>query len=96
MQLFVFARIHAQPSREKAILEALLEVQVPTRKEPGCVSVQVFQSIRDSQVFYIHTRWKDKAAFDNHVRQPYTVSFVERVEPLIDHTLDVTRTREIG
>jgi quinol monooxygenase YgiN len=96
MQLFVFARIHAQPSREKAVLEALLKVQVPTRKEPGCLSVQVFQSIRDSRVFYIHSRWKDEAAFDHHGRQPYTVSFVERVEALIDHTLDVTRTHEIG
>jgi len=33
----------------------------------------------------------DESAFDNHVRQPYTVQFVEEVQPLIDHELDTTR-----
>jgi quinol monooxygenase YgiN len=37
----------------------------------------------------------DEAAFDNHVRQPYTVQFAEEVQPLVDHELDTTRANLI-
>jgi len=32
------------------------------------------------------------AAFDKHVERPETNQFVDRVQPLIDHPFDVTRT----
>ena len=42
--------------------------------------------------FYIHSQWKDEAAFDHHVQLQHTMRFVEKVQALIDHPLDVTRT----
>ena len=44
---------------------------------------------------FIH-RWKDEAAFDVHAGLAHTVRFIERVEPLIDHPLDMTRAEKIG
>jgi quinol monooxygenase YgiN len=44
----------------------------------------------------IHSRWEDEAAFEDHAGLPHTERFLERVEPLIDHPLDVTRTERIG
>ena len=96
MQLFVFARFHARPGNEGTMAEALHDVLVPTREESGCLSIHAFRSVRDSQLFYIHSRWKDEAAFDYHARLPHTVGFIKRVEPLIDHPLDVTRAERIG
>jgi quinol monooxygenase YgiN len=52
--------------------------------------------VRDPQLFYIHSRWKDEAAFEVHAGLPHTVRFLARVQPLIDHPLDVTRTEQIG
>lgn len=75
---------------------ALLEVVAPSREEPGCVSIHAFRSTRDRQLFYIHSRWKDEDAFEDHAAQPHTVRFLERVEPLVDHQLDVTRAEQIG
>ena len=96
MELFIFARFHARPGKEGAVAEALLEVIVPTREEAGCLSIHAFQSVRDSQIFYIHSRWKDEAAFDYHAGLPHTIRFIQRVEPLIDGPLDVTRAELIG
>ena len=96
MQLFIFARFHAHPGNEGAVAEALLEVIVPTRAEAGCLSIHAFQSVRDSQLFYIHSRWKDEAAFDYHAGLPHTRRFIQRVEPLIEGPLDVTRAERIG
>jgi quinol monooxygenase YgiN len=96
MELCVFARFHARAGRESAVAAALLEVIVPTREEPGCLSVHAFRSIRDPQLFYIHSRWNDEAAFELHATRGHTMRFLERVEPAIDHPLDVARTERIG
>jgi len=56
----------------------------------------VFRSSRDPQLFYIHSRWQDEAAFDRHASLPHTARFVARMEPLIDHPFDVARTSQLG
>jgi quinol monooxygenase YgiN len=96
MELFMFARFHARPGHEDAVAEALRDVLAPTREEPGCLNIQAFRSIHDPRLFHVHSRWKDEAAFDFHAGLPHTLRFVERVEPLIGHPLDVTRTERIG
>ncbi|PYN53771.1 MAG: hypothetical protein DMD94_17380 [Candidatus Rokuibacteriota bacterium] len=67
-----------------------------TSSEEGCLGIHAFRSIRDPQLFYIRSRWKDEAAFEIHSGLPHTIRFVERVEPLIDHPFDVTRAEQIG
>ena len=96
MELFIFARFHARPGNEGALAEVLRDVAAPSREEPGCVSIHAFRSIRDPHLFYIHSRWKDEAAFERHAGLPHTVAFLERVQPLIDHPLDINRAERIG
>ena len=96
MEVFIFARFHARPGSENAVAEALLEVAAPSREEPGCLGLQDFQSLRDPQLFFVHSRWKDESAFEHHAQLPHTVRFLERVQPLIDHPLDITRTKRLG
>ena len=76
--------------------EALHDVLAPTSEEPGCLGIHAFRSTRDPQLFYIHSRWTDEAAFDQHGGLPHTVRFIARVEPLLDHPLEVTRAEQIG
>ena len=96
MELFIFARFHARAGEEGGVAAALRDVLAPTREEPGCLSIHAFRSSRDPRLFYIHSRWKDEAAFDHHAGLPHTVRFVERVGALIDHPLDVTRAEQMG
>jgi quinol monooxygenase YgiN len=96
MEVFVFARFHARPGHEGAVADALRDVVAPTREEPGCVDIHAFRSIRDPRLFYVHSRWKDEAAFERHATLAHTVRFLERVEALIDHALEVTRAERIG
>jgi len=96
MEVFIFARFHAHPGHESAVEETLRDVVGPSREEAGCLGIQAFRSTRDPRLFYIHSRWIDEAAFDHHAELPHTVRFVERVQALIDHPLEVTRARLIG
>jgi quinol monooxygenase YgiN len=92
MELFIFARFHARMGSEAAVAAALRDVVVPSRAEPGCLAIDAFRSVRDSRLFYIHSRWIDERAFDIHAELPHTVAFLERVEGLIDHRVEATRT----
>jgi quinol monooxygenase YgiN len=92
-RLYVFARFHAKTGSERDVEQAIVKVLGPTRKEPAFLGASMFRSVRDDRLFYIHSRWQNEAAFDFHGGQPYTKAFVEEVVPLIDHPLDVARTR---
>ena len=94
--MFIFVRFHTRPGNEAALKDALQEVLVPTRHESGCISIHSFQSHYDPQLFFIHSRWEDAAAFKLHRGLPHTQKFVGRVVPLIDHPFDLTRTEQIG
>ena len=96
MELFIFARFHAVVGNESAVAEALGDGLDPSREEAGCLSIHAFRSTRDPQLFYIHSRWTNEAAFDIHASLPHTVRLIERVQSLIDHPLDVTRAEIIG
>ena len=91
MEIFIFTRFHARTGAEAAVEEVLREVLPPSRAETGCLGIHAFHSIRDPQVFYTHSRWKDEAAFETHAGLPHTVRFIERVEPLLDHPLQAER-----
>jgi quinol monooxygenase YgiN len=95
MELFIFARFHAIAGQEDAVAAALKEVSVPTRAEPGCLAVAYFRSTRKPRHFWVHSHWIDEAANENHATLPHTMRFIERVQTLIDHPLDVTRAHRM-
>jgi len=96
VELFIFARFQARPGNDDLVAKALLDILDPSREEPGCIGIHAFRSVRDPRLFYIHSRWESEAAFEYHASLPHTLRFLERVEPLIDHPLDVTRAERIG
>jgi quinol monooxygenase YgiN len=96
MELFLFARFHARPGLADAVREAIREVEGPSREEPGCLAFGAFQSVRDPDELYIHSRWRDRAAFELHAGLTHTVRFVETVEPLLDHPFHATLAAPLG
>ena len=95
MELFLFARFHARPGNEAALRDAIEAVEAPTKLEPGCLGYGAFRSLRVPGEFYVHSRWRDQAAFDLHASLPHTQRFVAAVEPLIDHPLSVSLTEPL-
>jgi quinol monooxygenase YgiN len=95
MEPFIFARFHARDGEEDAVAAAMRDVRGLVSAEAGCLAIEYFRSTRDPRLFYVHSRWVDEAAFDVHAGLPHTLRFLERVEPLIDPPLDVTRARPV-
>lgn len=95
MALNLFARFQARPGREAALREAIQAVGGPTQLEEGCLSYQAFRSVRVEGEFYVHSRWRDRAAFELHASLPHTLKFLAAVEPLIDHPIRVSLTEPL-
>jgi quinol monooxygenase YgiN len=89
--LYIFARFHAREGMTERIAAAMDEMLPPVRAETGCISINVFRSLRDGRLFYVHSRWLNEAAFELHATLPHTLRFIEMVKPLIDHPPDVVR-----
>ena len=95
MEVCVFARLHARPGKQEEVRQAMFDVQGPARLEPGCTAYGGFHSVRDPDEFYIHSRWRDLAAFERHAELPHTVRFLETVGPLLDHPFRVSLAEQI-
>jgi quinol monooxygenase YgiN len=95
MELFIFARFHSREGKEDTLAQALREEAQASQAEAGCLEHHAYRSTRDPKLFFIHSRWVDEAAFNAHISMPHTLHFVDRIEPLIDHALDVNRTTQL-
>ena len=80
---------------EHAAEEALRGVVPPSREEPGCVAIDAFRALNDGRLFFIHSRWRDEAAFDEHAGLAHTVHFLARMTALSDEPPDLVRVRPV-
>jgi quinol monooxygenase YgiN len=96
MELFIFARFHVRDGCDVEAAAILLDQATRVREETGCLAIDIFGSVRDSRLFFLHSRWIDEAAFDRHADLQDTLQFVTRMEKLIDHPFDVTRSLRLG
>jgi quinol monooxygenase YgiN len=93
-ELFIFARFHAEPGAEDAVAAAIRAVLPPSAAEEGCLFIDFYRATGDSALFFLHSRWVDEAAFDRHAELPHTIRFLDTVGKLIDHPLDIVRSRK--
>jgi len=96
LSLHFFVRFEPVRGREMEFREELLRTVAPSRAEPGCLAMHVFESIRVPRTFAIHSEWADEAAFDVHAQLPHTLRFLQAAERLLTHPVQGLRTREIA
>lgn len=96
MSIHCFVRFEPLPGKEPEFRQELLRVNGPSRAEPGCLAIHVFESLREPAVFAVHSEWVDEAAFELHARLPHTVRFLAAAEKLLPHPIAALRTRQIG
>lgn len=96
MPLYTFVRFDPVPGKEQQLRDELLRVLEPTRGEPGCLRIHLFESTRGPLTFLIHSEWVDDAAFDAHAKLPHMTQFLAAVRDLMTNSLQGVRTSRIG
>ena len=96
MEAFVFARLHARPGKRGEVHRSHVRGSGSHTQRARLPSLTVlFQSVRDPDEFYIHSRWQDPVAFDLHTELPHTIRFIQTVEPLLDHPFKATLSEQL-
>ena len=96
MPLDIFVRLEPKPGKNRQLLDELMLVLEPTRAEPGCVRIHLYESTRPPLAYYIHSEWIDEEAFEIHAELPHTRRLIESAVDLITHPFQAVRTTQIG
>jgi quinol monooxygenase YgiN len=89
-------RFEPLPGKEAEFREELLRVSGLSRAEAACLSMDVFESLREPPVFAVHSEWVDEASFERHASLPHTLRFLAAAETLLPHPVEGLRLRHIG
>ena len=96
MSVHFIVTFEPRPGKEAAFRQELLRVNGPSREEPGCIYLHVFESLRQPTYFAIHSEWVDENAFEQHAQLPHTMRFVEAAKDLLTHPIQGLRSRHIA
>ncbi len=89
-------RFEPLPGNESEFRNEVLQVSELSRAEPGCLRLDVFESLREPFIFAIHSEWVDEASFELHASFPHTVRFLEAARELLAHPIQALRLRQIS
>jgi quinol monooxygenase YgiN len=94
--LHTFVRFEPRAEKQAEFRDKLLAVLEPTRAEPGCISIHVYEGTREPLVYFIHSEWIDDAALDAHAKLPHMTRFLGVLGELLVQPLQAVRTRQMG
>lgn len=73
--------IHVQPERREAFMEAMLDdARGSVHDEPGCYRFDVLQDSGDPNTIYLYEVYRDRAAFDEHLKAPHFLKWRDTVK----------------
>ena len=77
MSVHSMIRFEPLPGKETEFRNEVLRVSEHSRTEPGCLRLDVFQSLHEPFVFAIHSEWLDESSFELHATLPHTGDFLK-------------------
>lgn len=95
-QIRVVALVAVHEGQEAAFEAAAAPCIEATRKEAGCLSYLLHRDVSHAGRFVFIEAWRDQAALDQHMQQPYLRTLVEVATPLLQKNFEVIALKEIA
>lgn len=83
------AFFNAKPGQSEALGSHLLALVAPTRREPGCLRYDIYQSKDDPNAWFVYEDWRSQADFQAHMQTPYVEAFMKLVPELCADDVDI-------
>ncbi len=87
--------VYAKPGKAEALKELLVATADQTRLEAGNVCYRLHQAVNNENLFYLYEQWRDKAALDYHMSQPYHLELLEDKDELMARNIAGIVCKEI-
>jgi len=82
-EISVVVHFTAKPGKQVELLKWMKGLLEPTHKEPGCIRYELNQEIENQAAFTFAEKFTSHAAFDAHVKMPYSQRFGEQLDDLL-------------
>lgn len=73
--IYLIANLKIKPGSMEAVREAVAPCLEATRKEPGCISYDLFQSVDDPEALVFVERWETREALAAHFETPHLAAW---------------------
>ncbi|OHB56845.1 MAG: hypothetical protein A2Y12_04390 [Planctomycetes bacterium GWF2_42_9] len=87
-QITIFVSIKAKKEKKQEVQRILNDLANSTHQEPGNINYILHISAQDDSLFMIYENWKDQAALDNHMNQPYLKDFIAKQSDLLEKPIE--------
>ena len=88
--LVVIAYLQVKPEHRQTFLDLATDVaKLTNENEPGANSYTFYESQDTPNSFFFFEDWKNLAAFEAHLQQPYTKSLTEKYPEILEESADV-------
>ena len=94
--LTVVANMVAKSGKEKLVREELLSLVEPSRRDEGCISYDLHQSVEKPELFYFHETWTSKQMLDRHLEKPDLQAVLGRVSKMLAQDPSITLWEKIS
>lgn len=81
--IFVIATLKTTPENQQVFAASAHDCIAETRKEAGCISYDLHQSVSDANTFVFVERWQDRASLEAHFKTPHLAEWRATAGPLI-------------
>ncbi|MHC1720169.1 MAG: putative quinol monooxygenase [Clostridiaceae bacterium] len=72
------------------IIKVFKELAAPSRKEKGCLSYELFQDQKDSDIVAIIEEWENKEALDEHKKTDHFINLVPELDKYTEKKIDLS------
>jgi quinol monooxygenase YgiN len=87
----VIARIAARSDTVEDVRNVLFGLIEPTRKEEGCVTYELLQSVADPTEFTFVEEWTSDAALEAHLATDHVQAVLAKTPSLLSGSPDIRR-----
>lgn len=87
-QLYVVTYIDVFPNFAAETAKQLQQFADDSRKDPGCVRVEVMRDVERTNHFSMVEVWQDRKAYEAHLGLAHTKTFREKIQPGLGSPFD--------
>lgn len=94
--IYVVATLIVKPGSTEALRGPAAACIAETRKEEGCISYELFQSLGDPDRLVFVERWQTREALTAHSKTPHIAAWREASNPhLVSRTIEVVHPEKV-
>ena len=87
-QITLVCFITAKEETKLLVKDELKYIASMTQKEIGNINYYLHISADDDRVFIVYENWKNQAALDKHMEQPYLTKFLNKAAEWLDAPIE--------